>query len=78
MRYGFLIQLYGFQPLGLNDDKKFESPEAQLALWVFKFCQGVAVTDELVAYTGGIFEDKTNFTSINHDISVVGYGDRLS
>jgi len=36
---------------------------------------GVAVTDELVAYTGGIFEDKTNFTSINHDISVVGYGE---
>ena len=35
----------------------------------------MAVTDELVAYTGGIFEDKTNFTSINHDISVVGYGD---
>ena len=38
----------------------------------------MAVTDELVAYTGGIFEDKTNFTSINHDISVVGYGEQSS
>ena len=38
----------------------------------------MAVTDELVAYTGGIFEDKTNFTSINHDISVVGYGEQPS
>ena len=37
----------------------------------------MAVTDELVPYTGGIFEDKTNFTSINHDISVVGYGDLI-
>ena len=36
------------------------------------------MTDELVAYTGGIFEDKTNFTSINHDISVVGYGEQSS
>jgi len=36
---------------------------------------GVAVTDELVAYTGGIFRDTTNFTEINHDISVVGFGE---
>ena len=36
---------------------------------------GVAVTDELVAYTGGIFTDLTNFTAVNHDISVVGYGE---
>ena len=45
-----------------------------LCIWFW----GVAVTDELVAYTGGIFEDKTNFTSINHDISVVGYGEQPS
>merc|ERR1712025_675346 len=36
---------------------------------------GVSVTDELVAYTGGIFTDLTNATEINHDISVVGYGE---
>jgi len=36
---------------------------------------GVAVTDELVAYTGGVFRDLTNYTDINHDISVVGYGE---
>ena len=39
------------------------------------FIPGVAVTDELVAYTGGIFRDVTNFTDINHDISVVGFGE---
>ena len=33
------------------------------------------MTDELVAYTGGIFKDLTNFTDINHDISVVGFGE---
>ena len=33
------------------------------------------MTDELVAYTGGIFRDVTNFTDINHDISVVGFGE---
>ena len=36
---------------------------------------GVSVTDELVAYTGGIFADLTNATDINHDISVVGFGE---
>ena len=36
---------------------------------------GIAVTDELVAYTGGIFTDLTNYTAVNHDISVVGYGE---
>lgn len=36
---------------------------------------GVAVNDDLVAYKGGIFTDLTNFTAINHDISVVGYGE---
>ena len=32
-------------------------------------------TDELVAYKGGIFEDKTGTTSLNHAISVVGWGE---
>ena len=36
---------------------------------------GVAVTDELLKYTGGVFTDLTNFTEINHDISVVGCGE---
>jgi cathepsin X len=35
---------------------------------------GVAVTDGLLNYTGGIFHDKTGATDIDHDISVVGYG----
>lgn len=35
---------------------------------------GVAVTDALLNYTGGIFVDTTNATEVDHDISVVGYG----
>jgi len=34
----------------------------------------IAVTDDLVAYTGGIYTDINNATEVNHDISVVGYG----
>merc|ERR1711915_855510 len=34
----------------------------------------IAVTDDLVAYTGGIYTDINNSTEVNHDISVVGYG----
>lgn len=36
---------------------------------------GVAVTQELLDYKGGIFEDKTGASDIDHDISVVGYGE---
>jgi len=36
---------------------------------------GVSVTDELLKYNGGVFTDITNATEINHDISVVGYGE---
>jgi len=35
----------------------------------------VAVTDAFVAYTGGIFDDKTNSTETDHAISVVGWGE---
>lgn len=35
---------------------------------------GIAVTDEMEAYTGGIFEDKTADMEVVHDISIVGYG----
>ena len=35
----------------------------------------ISVTDELVSYTGGIFTDLTNASSLNHDISVVGFGE---
>lgn len=35
---------------------------------------GIAVTDDLRKYTGGIFEDKTGRMEITHDISIVGYG----
>ena len=35
----------------------------------------ISVTDELVSYTGGIFTGPLNATQVNHDISVVGYGE---
>ena len=35
----------------------------------------IAVTQELVNYTGGIFEDKTGRKELDHDISVVGWGE---
>lgn len=34
----------------------------------------IAVTQELVNYTGGIFYDKTGRTNKDHDISVTGWG----
>lgn len=37
---------------------------------------GVAVTEDLFFnYTDGIYEEKTGFMEINHDISVVGFGE---
>lgn len=36
---------------------------------------GICATDQLLEYTGGVFTDITNATQINHDISVVGYGE---
>lgn len=35
----------------------------------------IAVTKELVNYTGGIFEDKSGRKDLDHDISVVGWGE---
>jgi len=35
----------------------------------------IAVTNELVNYTGGIFEDKTGRVELDHDISVTGWGE---
>lgn len=35
----------------------------------------IAVTQELVNYTGGIFEDKTGRIELDHDISVTGWGE---
>ena len=34
----------------------------------------IPVPDSLLNYTGGIYRDETNSTSLDHDISVVGYG----
>jgi len=34
----------------------------------------IAVTEEFVEYTGGIFEDETGVTDHEHSISVIGYG----
>lgn len=35
----------------------------------------IAVTQELVNYTSGVFEDKTGRKELDHDISVVGWGE---
>ncbi|KAE9130864.1 hypothetical protein PF010_g3694 [Phytophthora fragariae] len=35
----------------------------------------VAVTDEFLKYSGGIFDDKTNATETDHAISIVGWGE---
>jgi len=35
----------------------------------------MAVTKEFLNYTAGIFKDTTNNTDIDHDISLVGYGE---
>ena len=35
----------------------------------------IAVTEELVNYTGAIFEDKTGRKKLDHDISVVRWGE---
>ena len=34
----------------------------------------IAVTEELLNYTGGIFVDTTGRKDLDHDISVVGWG----
>ena len=34
----------------------------------------MCVTPAFEAYTGGIFEDTTNCTSMDHEISIAGYG----
>lgn len=36
----------------------------------------IAVTKQLVNYTEGIFEDKTGRKELDHDISVVGWGEQ--
>lgn len=36
---------------------------------------GIAVTDEMEAYTGGIFEDKTGYKEHVHEVSIVGFGE---
>ena len=35
----------------------------------------IAVTQELVNYTGGIFNDTTGRVELDHDISVTGWGE---
>jgi cathepsin X len=35
---------------------------------------GIHVTDDFVAYTGGIYSEEVRFPMINHEISVVGFG----
>ena len=57
-----------------------EGEDQELAMMTEIFNHGpiscaIAVTDDLVAYTGGIYTDLTNATQVNHDISVVGYGE---
>jgi cathepsin X len=35
---------------------------------------GIAVTHDLMSYTGGIYNDSTGEVDIDHEISVVGWG----
>lgn len=35
----------------------------------------IAVTKDLINYTGGIFNDKTGDKDLDHDISVTGWGE---
>ena len=35
----------------------------------------IAVTQDLINYTGGIFVDKTGTKELDHDISVTGWGE---
>jgi cathepsin X len=36
---------------------------------------GIAVTYEMENYKSGIFIDKTGFVDINHEVSIVGFGE---
>ena len=36
---------------------------------------GIAVTQEMEDYTGGIFEDLTGDMNVTHEISIVGFGE---
>lgn len=35
---------------------------------------GIMVTDDFVKYDGGIYGEQTDYSSINHEVSVVGWG----
>lgn len=36
---------------------------------------GIGVTPAFLNYTDGIFEDKTGFKELTHDVSIVGWGE---
>lgn len=36
---------------------------------------GIAVTEEMKKYTGGILDDKTGDVDLSHAVSIVGYGE---
>jgi cathepsin X len=35
----------------------------------------IAVTDQLLNYTGGIFVDRTGRKALDHDVSITGWGE---
>lgn len=35
---------------------------------------GIMVTDDFVKYEGGIYEEQSDYAIINHEVSVVGWG----
>ena len=35
---------------------------------------GIMVTDKFLEYTGGIYSEKSTYPTLNHELSVVGYG----
>ena len=61
---------------GINeyDDVKGEANMMNEILKRGPITCAIAVTQELVNYTGGIFEDETGRKELDHDISVVGWG----
>lgn len=39
---------------------------------------GIMVTDDFVKYDGGIYQEQSDFPIINHEVSVVGWGQDAS
>jgi cathepsin X len=59
-------------------DVKGDNQEASMMAEIYHrgpISCAISVTDDLLKYTGGVFTGPANATELNHDISVVGYGE---